>query len=300
MIRCLWEELYEPMASMPILEQIQLLQNIGLLSADQKCSFCAEYMRLRPYPKVSDQHAWECGNGNCEKYRTTVSVRNGSVFSGSRISLFRLFKLLFLWAKEVPIHEAVEFVGIGRKAAGEMYSRLRDTVVLRTSEEPVRLGGYGIICQIDESLFSHKQKNHVGRVPQEPVWVFGIVDTSQRPCTGYMRVVENRSEATLLPIINEVCRPGTVIHSDKWAAYRNITRELGLEHRTVNHSLNFVNPEDGTHTQAIESYWAKQKLRIKSMKGIQREKLPEYLIEFMWRDKVGGNAFDELINILKF
>jgi len=48
----------------------------------------------------------------------------------------------------------------------------------------------------------------------------------------------------------------------------NITRELGLEHRTVNHSLNFVNPADGTHTQNIESYWAKQKLRIKSMKGV--------------------------------
>jgi len=300
MIRCIWEEMYEPMAGAPLIEQIRILQGLGLLISDPKCSCCEEYMRLRQSAKTCDGFVWECISPSCQKRRTTLSVRQGSVFSGSKKSLFRLFKLLFLWAKEVPIHKAVEFVGIGRKAAGEMYSRLRDTVVLRTSEEPVRLGGYGIICQIDESLFSHKQKNHVGRVPQEPVWVFGIVDTSQRPCTGYMRVVENRSEATLLPIINEVCRPGTVIHSDKWAAYRNITRELGLEHRTVNHSLNFVNPEDGTHTQAIESYWAKQKLRIKSMKGIQREKLPEYLIEFMWRDKVGGNAFDELINILKF
>jgi len=210
-----------------------------------------------------------------------------------------VFKMIYLWAEEIQIHEVLEFSAVERKRVGEMFSRLRQAIFSRTSEEPVRLGGHNIICQIDESLFSHKQKNHVGRVPQEPVWVFGIVDASQRPCTGYMKVVENRSEATLLPIINEVCRPGTVVHSDKWAAYRNITRELWLEHRTVNHSLNFVNPVDGTHTQAIESYWAKQKLRIKKMNGIQREKLPEYLVEFMWRDKVGDNAFNELINILK-
>ncbi|KAI4293486.1 hypothetical protein PAPHI01_2760, partial [Pancytospora philotis] len=224
---------------------------------------------------------------------------HGSVFSYSRVSLFRLFKLIFLWAREIPIHEAVDFVGICRKTISEMYARLQNLIVEDAARVPVRLGGHGVLCQVDESLFCHKQKYHVGRVAEEQVWVFGIADTSRSPCIGYMTIVRPRNEETLLPIIADICRPGTTVTSDMWRAYRNLSRKLGLEHRTVNHSLNFVNPEDGTHTQTIESYWAKQKDRIREMKGLQRVKLAEYLVEFMWRDRVGDDAFHDLIKLLR-
>ena len=57
------------------------------------------------------------------------------------------------------------------------------------------------------------------------------------------------------------------------------------EHNTVNHSLHFVDPVTGIHTQNIESYWAKHKYVLKKMKGCRREFLTQYLQEFMWRDK---------------
>ena len=43
--------------------------------------------------------------------------------------------------------------------------------------------------------------------------------------------------------------------SVEWRAYRRIT-SIGMIHKTVNHSVNFVNPSTGTHTQSIESTWA--------------------------------------------
>jgi hypothetical protein len=33
-------------------------------------------------------------------------------------------------------------------------------------ENPLILGGSGILCQIDESLFRHKPKNHRGELPR--------------------------------------------------------------------------------------------------------------------------------------
>ena len=96
-------------------------------------------------------------------------------------------------------------------------------------------GGPGIICQIDESLFCHKQKYGKGRASETQTWVFGIADTSFSPARFYMEVVPNRSAETLLHIIARVCKPGTIIHSDKWAAYKSINRVLGFDHGSVNH-----------------------------------------------------------------
>ena len=108
------------------------------------------------------------------------------------------------------------------------------------SIHPIRLGGSGIVLQIDDSCFSHKVKHHRGRETASPIWVFGMVDTQNSPCNGYMEIVSSWDAATLLPIIGRVAESGSIIHSDQWRAYSNIQRDLGLTHQTVNHSLHFV------------------------------------------------------------
>ena len=78
-----------------------------------------------------------------------------------------------------------------------------------------------------------------------------------------MEIVENRGAEILLPIIQSVVRPGSIVHSDEWRSYRQIQGRTGLSHRTVNHSINFVEPITGVHTQNIESYWNVKKTLIK-------------------------------------
>ena len=63
--------------------------------------------------------------------------------------------------------------------------------------------------------------------------MFGIVDISTRPATGYMQLVAQRNAATLLPIIQQHVHPGTVVHSDEWAAYSRISA-AGYTHSSVN------------------------------------------------------------------
>ena len=142
-----------------------------------------------------------------------------------------------------------------------------------------------------------KRKYQRGRCPKDEIWVFGTVDTSYSPALGYMEIVEKRDAKTLLPIIQSVVLPGSVVHSDEWRAYRNIERDLGLEHSTVNHSKNFVSL-DGTHAQNVELYCNWFKVGLKSMKGVRRQFLHFYLQEFMWRERcriTGENIFSKLI-----
>ena len=205
--------------------------------------------------------------------------------------------LLWLWSIEAPIEYAVMTTEIGDKTVGLAYKLCRSVCSQYLAIHPVQLGGPGVVCQIDESCFSHRPKYHRGRCAEHEVWVFGIVDTSFRPSRAVLQIVDNRSAITLLPIVQSVCRRATIIHSDSWAAYRALHERTGLAHGQVNHSdreHRFV-ASDGTHTQNIESYWAKRKQRVKAMKGVHRHVLAEYLNEFMWRDQYGESAFLHLI-----
>jgi hypothetical protein len=62
--------------------------------------------------------------------------------------------------------------------------------------------------------------NHLSKVMRDlSQWVFGLADTSSKPAITYMETVDKGDAATLLPIIQRVLKPGTIIHSDQWKAH---------------------------------------------------------------------------------
>ena len=113
-----------------------------------------------------------------------------------------------------------------------------------------------------------------------------------------MRLVPDRTAATLLPIIQQHTKPGTVVHSDQWSAYRQVASLPNVaSHETVNHSVEFVSPT-GVHTENIEGYWSRVKHKFKRMKGCHSSELTSYIDEFMWRERHGktaGEAFRHII-----
>ena len=159
---------------------------------------------------------------------------------------------------------------------------------------PVKLGGQGIICQIDESMFRYKQKYHTGRISQQNPWIFGIIETGRYPSKFYVQIVPDWTKRTLLPIIQRICKAGTIIWSDEFRSYRSLQNDL--THLTVNHTLNFVNPVNSVHTQNIESLWGLLKYKIKKMRGISTETLENYLNFWIWK-RNNGNDFEDLINL---
>ena len=109
-------------------------------------------------------------------------------------------------------------------------------------------------------------QNHRGRATSQKVWVFGMVDTSHHPALGYTEIMQHRNAATLLPIIQAHTAPGTIVHSDEWAAYNRVQGLPNVAlHGVVNHSVTFVDPTTGIHTQHVESYWGT--IKKKRMKG---------------------------------
>ncbi len=148
--------------------------------------------------------------------------------------------------------------------------------------------------EIDESKFG-KRKYNKGRYV-EGHWVFGGIERDSKD--AFMVEVPNRTAATLLPIIQRYVRPGSIVMSDEWKAYCRISSSLNMSHQTVNHSIQFVDPGTGAHTQGIESTWGatKRMMRKEGVMATSKNLFPTYLPEYLWRRKF--STTDPFLTIL--
>ena len=110
-------------------------------------------MRERPRKDVSDGVSWAC-----PQCKTRKSVREGSFFKDSRLSLKKWLIIMHWWARQYPVTEAAEEAQVNSGTAVDAYQWLREVCTTRLLGVDVKLGGQGTIVQIDESLFRHKPK----------------------------------------------------------------------------------------------------------------------------------------------
>ena len=226
--------------------QLNLLLNLK----DCVCKFCDfGHFGLRRDTSFSrDCYVWRCSNKKCHK---KVSIRRGSWFENHNLTLEQILYHTYFWVykcnQEFVIHE----LGISERTIVDWYNFARevcDTILQKTENNII--GGPGIVVEIDESKFG-KRKFHKGR-RVDGVWVFGGIERDSKKC--FFTTVEDRKADTLVTIIKQHIKPGTTIISDCWKAYSSLNSE-GFTHLTVNHSVNFVDPDSGAHTNTIESTW---------------------------------------------
>lgn len=277
---------------------IDYLQEVGVLNKYSICSSCNNCMELKPYTKNKDEFAFRCMTRKCHKYSAYKSIRKGSIFEKYRFSLRVGMKLLWNWIQNTPQSSIKKEINVDKKVLIDFFDDLRLCCRDYFKYNPICLGGGDKVCQIDESLFRHKPKYHRGRASKNELWVFGIAEVSETRTKIYLELVQNRSADVLLPIIKRICRQGTTILSDQWRSYNKVSSS-GFRHETVNHSLHFVDPNTGVNTQTIESYWGKLKYRVKTMKGVLGVKLDLYLTEWMWKDNIYCENWNNLLDLIK-
>jgi hypothetical protein len=125
----------------------------------------------------------------------------------------------------------------------------RGLVTTTLEEVDQIIGGDEIIVEIDETKLGKRKYNRGHLVGG--VWIVaGIEKTPQRKV--FLVEVQDRSAETLLEIIRTDVLPGSEVHTDLFRGYSGISRELGLVHKTVNHSIHFTDPETGVNTNTIE------------------------------------------------
>ena len=218
-----------------------------------------------------------------------TSIRHGTFFEKSNLTLETIVRFIYLWAHEVlSVKTARREFKMSNGAIVDWKSFLRDICAEHFIDNPVQLGGPGMTVEIDKGVFTRCKYNRRRMVREQ--WVFGGIDIT-RKC--FLVPVERRDAATLLPIVQQFILPGTTIVSDCWRAY-NALPTLGYQHLKVNHTYHFVDPVTYAHTNNVENSWMRSKMRSKQEMGTKPELLEAYLIEFMWRTSVARDPFDNI------
>jgi transposase-like protein len=293
------ENICDQITKMTKEQRIFWAQDNGFFVRYNTCDYCNTIMRLVFCKRSTDGYKWQCCNYLCVNYKTYKSLRKDGCFENFSLDLCTIVKFCFYWAQGIQQFEIIKLLTISRSVCLKFENFFCEKIKVYFERYPIRLGGFNRFCQIDESKLNFNVKSHVGRGPREQIWCFGIADTTTTPSLGFCCVVSDRTANTLLPIIARVCRPGTTIVSDEWAAYNNIQNRLGFSHFKVCHKENFVNPVSLLHTQNIESYWNKLKLVIKKMKGIKKNKHEDFLNVFMWRERIVGCEWEKMSELIK-
>ena len=64
----------------------------------------------------------------------------------------------------------------------------------------------------------------------------------------------------------------------------------------MNHSLNFVDPNTGSHTQNVERSWKPAKERNTRHHGTHRSMLDSYFCEYMWHQRhKNDDLFEQIL-----
>lgn len=278
-------------------DAIQWCMERGLLKSSSTCTICDAPMAL-VVRDSSGHKVWQCRRMvRGERHNSKVSVRAGSLFSDSNLSMKDAVFLLYEWSVSTSVSCASYELSLSEPTVLTWFAKLRDTATLFVnSRTEHRIGGRGSTLEMDECQIG-RRKYHRGRQRNE-VWLFGGIVRDSNPPALFIQPVRKRNAATLLPIVQQRVHIDTRIITDGWGSYSGLM-ELGYNHAVVNHSERFVSENDRTvHTQNIENVWRCLRRFLNSRTNYSRAHLKSYIGEFIFK-KTFVNSFETIVSAIE-
>lgn len=287
-------ELYESIPSNNA--AVQWTRARGLLHSAAVCPVCASAMQEID-DACADGRIWQCRRTTGGvRHKKKLSIRHGSIFYRSSLTVREIIFLLYEWSISTSIDQAAYQLVIGKRAVARWYRKFRKIASRKIAAFGAELlGTEGDIIEIDEAQIG-RRKHHRGRAPSA-VWLFGAFVRSSNPPAFFLERVAKRDKQTLEGLIIRRVTPGSRIVSDGWGAYGSL-HALGFDHAVVNHSENFVSPDDSqVHTQNIENLWRCLRRFLSSRSNYSRKRLMEYVNEFTFR-KCFIDTFEMMLSVI--
>lgn len=241
-----------------------------------------------PYKGCEHDKVFSFSNGKvykCAKCRKKFSVRVGTIFEDSKISLQKWFAAIYLITshkKGISSLQLHRDLGVTQKTAWFMLHRVRHTFGFNVSSE--KLSG---VCEADETFMGGQEKNKhkskrtegtQGRSVKTKSAVVGIVERG-----GELRAtkIPDTTGQNLRKFVYENLQLGSKIHTDEWWGYKGLAQ--AYKHNFVKHNEGEYVVGD-SHTNTLEGFWSLLKRgTIGIYHSMSDKHLQQYIDEFVFR-----------------
>jgi transposase len=217
------------------------------------------------------------GRFKCGRCSFKFNDFTGTYLAGLRTPLNEVSHLLYLFVLGVPAYRTRRYVRVSLKTTQKIYTLFREAIYDHCMLELDEMMLSGEI-ELDEALYGGRRKGKRGWGAAGKHLVFGMYQRNGHVLT---LPVSNRKTETLIPIVVEHTKAGSLYYSDDWHAYT---------HLSVRGSHVVVEKEDGApkgkgrdHINGIEGFWSFSKNWLYQYRGIPKHHFPLYLKETEFR-----------------
>ncbi len=252
---------------------------------------------IRKHYRVTGRTAYACDH--CGNHIYPLA---GTIFHKSTTSLKIWFYAMYLMGSTrcgVSAKQIQRETGVTYKTAWRMFKQIRTLM-----SEDIQLEGSSV--EMDEMYVGGKAKNKhfgkrggTGRAGAEDTKtpVFGMVERGGRVVA---QVTPDAKMKTIMPIVQERVLPATVIYTDDYPIYDNLSRVgKGYVHNRIQHSQRVYVMGD-VHTNTIEGFWSLVKRGIGGVyHSVSRKYLQTYLDEYAFRYNRRGSNEPMFVSILE-
>ncbi|WP_195531774.1 IS1595 family transposase [Bacteroides finegoldii] len=285
-----------------------------------RASFPDEESAIRYYEKIRwdgnivspfdpASKVYKCANGKykCKNTGKYFTYRTGTFFANSKLPLrhwLYAMTMLLNHKRGISSYQLADDLGISQKTAWSMLHKIRTAMGMENNKT---LSGE---VEIDETFVGGKNKNRhkdkkvekcQGRSYKDKVPVFGILE---RGGNLVARVVPNTQSKTLVPIIKEHVKEGSVVYTDGWE-YTGLVD--GYVQRSVDHEKHFYGITYATDfgeiitvsTNGIENAWSHFKRMIFGIYyHVSKKYMQRYVDEFVFRFNTRNFSNSQRFNLL--
>jgi len=191
------------------------------------------------------------------------------------IPINEICHILYLFVLGVPAYRMKRYIDVGLNTVYHVFVVIRQAIYDQALTELKEADICGEV-EMDETMFGGKRSGKRGWGASGKQMIFGLY---QRNGKVFTFPISSRNEKTLVPIIQQHTKPGSLYYTDDWHAYSSLS--IRGNHIVIRKEKG--KPKGRNHLNSIEGFWSFAKNWLYQYRGVPKHHFHLYLKEIEFR-----------------